>query len=73
MKILFDFWLIGISFIFVAIIVTFIVILLVDMLGAVILETQELTILKTLLPRKPYEFLTKLVLWLRERSGICTN
>ena len=62
MKILFDFWLIGISFIFVAIIVTFIVVLLVDMLGAVILETQELTILKTLLPRKPYEFLTKLVL-----------
>ena len=62
MKILFDFWLIGISFIFVAIIVTFIVILLVDMLGAVILETQELTILKTLSPRKPYEFITKLVL-----------
>ena len=62
MKILFDFWLIGISFIFVAIIVTFIVILLVDMLGAVILETQELTILKTLLPRKPYEFLIKFVL-----------
>ena len=62
MKMIFEFWLAGASFIAIGILITFMAILLVDLMGAVILQTKERVILKTVLPAKPYKFLEKLII-----------
>lgn len=62
MKMIFNLWLTGASFIAIGILITFMAILLVDLMGAVILQTKELVILKSVLPAKPYKFLEKLII-----------
>ena len=62
MKMIFEFWLTGTSFIAIGILITFMAILLVDLMGAAILQAKELLILKSVLPARPYKFLEKLII-----------
>ena len=62
MKMIFEFWLTGASFIAIGILITFMAILLVDLMGVAILQAKELVTLKSVLPARPYKFLEKLII-----------
>ena len=62
MKMIFEFWLTGASFIAIGILITFMAFILVDLMGAAILQAKELVILKSVLPARPYKFLEKLII-----------